>query len=77
MSVPTKPGSKAPRESAKSKRLLGVQEAADYLGISIWTMRARIWAGDVAFVRFPGCRKQMLDVRDLEKLIQDNKMITD
>lgn len=58
-------------------RLLGVKEAAAYLGISIGTMRGRIWAGDVPFIRFPGCRKQLLDVRDLEKLIQNNKMITD
>jgi len=63
-------------DSARGKRLLGVREAAEYLGISIWTMRDRIWAGDVPFIRFPGCRKQMLDVRDLEKLIQNNKIIT-
>ena len=63
-------------DNARGKRLLGVREAAEYLGISIWTMRDRIWAGDVPFIRFPGCRKQMLDVRDLEKLIQNNKIIT-
>lgn len=76
MTPHTKAGSKAPQATERG-RLLGVQEAADYLGISIWTMRARIWAGDVPFIRFPGCRKQMLDVCDLEKLIQNNKMITD
>lgn len=63
-------------DSARGKRLLGVREAAEYLGISIWTMRDRIWAGDVAYVQFPNCRKQLLDVRDLEKMIQDNKIIT-
>ncbi len=76
MSAYSKTRSKAPQATERG-RLLGVQEAADYLGISIWTMRARIWAGDVPFIRFPGCRKQMLDVRDLEKLIQNNKIITD
>lgn len=59
---------------ASKKRLLGVKQAAEYLGVSTWTMRARIWAGDVPFVRFPGCRRQLLDVRDLEKLIQNNKI---
>ena len=63
-------------DNARGKRLLGVREAAEYLGISIWTMRDRIWAGDVAYVQFPNCRKQLLDVRDLEKMIQDNKIIT-
>ena len=76
MTAHSKTRSKAPQATERG-RLLGVQEAADYLGISIWTMRGRIWAGDVPFIRFPGCRKQMLDVHDLEKLIQNNKMITD
>lgn len=76
MTSHTKARSKA-LQTTERGRLLGVREAAEYLGISIWTMRARIWAGDIAFVRFPGCRKQLLDVRDLEKLIQNNKLITD
>ncbi len=64
-------------EGGAGGRLIGVKQAAEYLGISTWTMRARIWAGDVPFVRFPGCRRQLLDVRDLEKLIQNNKIIFD
>lgn len=64
-------------KKAPKKRLLGVREAAEYLGISIWSMRARIWAGDVPFVQFPNCRRQLLDVRDLEEMIRNNKIITD
>lgn len=63
-------------KKASKKRLLGVREAAEYLGVSIWTMRDRIWAGDVAYVQFPNCRKLFLDARDLEEMIQNNKIIT-
>jgi hypothetical protein len=66
--------SKSSLEGGAGGRLIGVKQAAAYLGISIWTMRERIWAGDVPFVRFPGYRRQLLDVRDLEKLIQNNKI---
>lgn len=72
----TKAGNKKPRKDGNKARLLGVKDAAAWLGISPWTLRERIWAGDVPFIRFPGCRKQLLDVRDLEKMIQDNKMVT-
>jgi len=35
-------------------RLLPLKKAAEYLGLTTWAMRERIWAGDIPVVRFPG-----------------------
>ena len=56
-----------------SPRLLPLKRAAEYLGLSTWAMRERIWAGDIPVVRFPGGRKMFLDVQDLEQFIVQNK----
>lgn len=59
--------------NTKTKRLLNLKEAAEYLGISVWTVRERIWAGDIPFVRFPKGRKMYIDIVDIENFIQKNK----
>ena len=56
-------------------RLLPLKRAADYLGLSVWAMRERIWAGDIPVVRFPGGRKMYVDVKDIEMFIQRNKVV--
>ena len=56
-----------------SPRLLPLKKAAEYLGLTVWAMRERIWAGDLPVVRFSGGRKMYLDVQDLEAFIQNNK----
>lgn len=56
-----------------SPRLLPLKRAADYLGLTVWGMRERIWAGDIPVVRFPGGRKMFIDTADLEVFIQRNK----
>ncbi len=56
-------------------RLLSLKGAAEYSGLTIWCLRERIWAGDIPVVRFPGGRKQFLDVKDLDKFIEDNKTV--
>jgi hypothetical protein len=56
-------------------RLLPLKKAADYLGLTVWSMRERIWAGDIPVVRFPGGRKMFIDVLDLEDFIQRNKEV--
>lgn len=56
-----------------TKRLYTVKEAAEYLGISVWAVRERIWAGDLPYVKFPGGRKMYVDRPDLEALIERNK----
>jgi hypothetical protein len=54
-------------------RLLPLKEAAKYLGLTVWAMRERIWAGQIPVVQFPGGRKQYIDVRDLDAFICRNK----
>ena len=54
-------------------RLLPLKEAAKRLGLTVWSMRERIWAGDIPVVRFPGGRKMFIDTRDLDRFIERNK----
>jgi len=54
-------------------RLLPLKDAAQWLGLSVWAMRERIWGGQIPVVQFPGGRKQYIDIRDLESFIQKNK----
>lgn len=54
-------------------RLLPLKQAAQYLGLTTWAMRERIWAGKIPVIQFPGGRKQYIDVQDLEAFIQNNK----
>ncbi len=56
-----------------SPRLLPLKDAAEWLGLTTWAMRERIWQGLIPVVQFPGGRKQYVDVADLEAFIQDNK----
>lgn len=54
-------------------RLLPLKSATEWLGLTDWAMRERIWAGQIPIVRFPGGRKMYLDIQDLETLIHENK----
>lgn len=54
-------------------RLLPLKKAADYLGLTVWGMRERIWSGDIPVIRFPNGRKMYIDIRDIEKFIEENK----
>jgi len=60
--------------NAQRPRLLPLKMAAGYLGLTVWGMRERIWAGDIPVVRFPGGRKMFIDTADIEKFIEQNKM---
>jgi hypothetical protein len=57
-----------------SPRLLPLKKAADYLGLTVWGMRERIWAGDIPVIRFPNGRKMFVDVKDIEDFIERNKI---
>jgi hypothetical protein len=56
-------------------RLLPLKKAAKYIGLTVWALRERIWAGDIPVVRFPGGRKQFIDVKDIEAFIERNKTV--
>ena len=58
-------------------RLLPLKDAADWLGLTVWAIRERIWAGQIPVVQFPDGRKQYIDVQDLETFIQSNKRTID
>lgn len=56
-------------------RLLPLKKAADYIGLTVWAMRERIWAGHIPVVQFPGGRKMYVDIRDIEEFIKKNKRV--
>ena len=60
-------------QGISNPRLLPLKNAAAYLGLTVWAMRERIWAGQIPVVQFPGGRKQYIDTHDLEQFIQRNK----
>ena len=45
-------------------RLLPLKDAAEYLGLTVWAMRERIWAGQIPVVQFPESRKQLRQKND-------------
>lgn len=53
------------------KRLLTLQEAASYLGLSPWTVRELQWKGRLPRVRLS--RKLLFDREDLDRLIEAEK----
>ena len=55
------------------KRLFSLKEAADYLGISIWTMRGLTWNNSLRIVRFS--RRIYVDRKDLDNFIEKNKTL--
>ncbi|MBW2005990.1 MAG: DNA-binding protein [Deltaproteobacteria bacterium] len=58
-------------------RLLPLKKAAQYMGLTVWALRERIWNGQIPVVQFPGGRKQYIDILDIEQFIQQNKRVID
>ena len=54
-------------------RLLPIKKAAEALGLTVWGLRQRVWAGDIPVVRFGTGGKQYIDRKDLDKLVEQNK----
>lgn len=54
-------------------RLMTIKQASDYLGLTVWALRERIWKGQLPVLQFPEGRKQYLDRNDLETFIERNK----
>jgi hypothetical protein len=59
-------------------RLLGLRAAAQYVGVSTWTIRAWLVAGRLARVRLPGAaggdlERLLLDRFDLDRLVVEGK----
>jgi excisionase family DNA binding protein len=65
-------------QSKEESRLMGLKEAAKYLGVSYWTVREIVWSGALPMVKLPNknggqCRKILIDRRDLDGLIEKSK----
>jgi hypothetical protein len=60
-------------QGISSPRLLPLKDAAQWLGLTVWALRERIWGGDIPVVTFPNGRKQYIDRQDLEDFIARNK----
>ena len=61
-----------PKPPPLTRRLYDIQAVAAYLGIPPHTVREMIWRGDLPYVRLG--RRQYLDIKDVDALIEGNKM---
>lgn len=55
-----------------AKRLLPIEEGAEYLGMTAWALRHRISQGLIPYVRIG--RRILLDIQDLDALIDRLKV---
>lgn len=60
-------------ELINSKRVLTLEEAAEYLSISPWSIRKMIWAGVLPRLDI-GVRKILIDKADIDFLIERSKI---
>src|SRR4030095_4343150 len=58
-------------------RLLDVEAAADYLGVSVWTVRDLVERGSLSRVALPGVRRLLFDRCDLDRLIEMSRLAAD
>lgn len=56
-----------------SKRLLTVEEAAEYLGRSVWSIRELTWGGKLPVIKVG--RRSHYDLYDLDEWIEQHKTI--
>ena len=61
------------KSSQIAKRLYSLDEAATYLGRSIWSVRRLIWNGALPQVRAGG--RVHVDVRDMDEFIEKHKVV--
>jgi excisionase family DNA binding protein len=55
-------------------RLLDVEAAADYLGVSVWTVRDLVERGSLSRVALPAVRRLLFDRCDLDGLIESSRL---
>ena len=53
-------------------RLLDMNSAGQYVGLSYWTIRAMIFRGEIPFIR--AGRRILVDIRDLDAWVEANKI---
>jgi hypothetical protein len=55
------------------RRLWGLGETSQYLGVSPWTIRELEWKGILTRVRLPGVRRLLFDSLDVAALVERSK----
>ena len=65
-------GIEYPVREKLNKRLYSIEETAEYLGRSVWSIRELIWKGLIPCVKVG--RRVHIDIYDLEKFIEKHKM---
>ncbi len=53
------------------KRLYSVEEAARYLGRTVWGVREMLWAGKIPFIK--DGRRVLVDIDDMDEWIEKSK----
>lgn len=72
MDIPISPSnSSTTKMRGAARRLVSIQEAADFLGVSIASVRRLIWQGQLPVVRLT--RRIQIDIHDLNRLIDQRK----
>jgi len=61
-----------------NRRIVGIQRAAEYAGVSRWTIRAWVLNGRLPAIRYPGkgrsdLRGSKIDLDDLDRFIAKSK----
>jgi excisionase family DNA binding protein len=65
------PGPVPKGSASPARRLLSLKEAAEVLGIGLYSVRRLIWTGKLPAVRI--LRRIQIDTKDLERLIERSK----
>ncbi len=60
-----------PKVPALTRRLYDLKAIAEYLGLPVYSVRGLIWNGSLPCVRIG--RRQYLDIKDVDALIELNK----
>ena len=63
---PTQPGPSEPR-------LLGVREAATYLGSTVWAIRTLVWEEQIPHIRIG--KRLLIDRVDLDNFVDQHKIL--
>lgn len=64
-----------------TKRLYSIAQGAEYLGLSVWSVRERVWSGELPCIRpdpiKPNTvgRRVLLDIEDLDRWIESHKTV--
>ncbi|MEW6163089.1 MAG: helix-turn-helix domain-containing protein [Nitrospirota bacterium] len=61
-----------PVSQRPNKRLYSLKEASQYLGLGIWSIRKKVWNGEIPYVK-AGQRRILLDIKDMDSWIEKNK----